>query len=490
MRNSQRFLSLPLWSTPLLLLTLLGGHALGAMAASEPLVASIDGHWVGFEERAGRKLAVSLDLAQKRPFLLPRVEYFCPMDTQVVQGSPGTCPVCYMPLVARPTGNGTGQFTSESQGVSEYPLDTVSYSPPKLHLELGNGDTTFDGNVSGDTIVGTITQKDGNGTFLLRREIPGKALYNRSEVTFGNGAVRLSGTLLIPLTPTKHAAVVLVHGSGAQTRWGTPLFFAERFAREGIAALVFDKRGSGKSTGDWKTATPNDLADDVVAAIDFLRRQSAIDPEQIGIYGHSEGAMIAPLIAARSRHVAFIIAADGHAGPLIEQELYRVRNVLSDHGFGGDQAQRALAFYGTWVNVAATGTGWNLLERLVPRVRNEKWFSLVEPPAREDSVWQIYPARAAYDSLSYWTEVAVPVLIVFGEADRTVNPKTGVQRTMKALAAAGNHQVTAVIIPRAQHNLTISPDPGAPFEWWRLAPGYPELLVSWVLRNTSVTRAD
>lgn len=490
MRGSLRRRSLPLLSIPVLLVAIVDARALGGMPTSDTVSAGIDGHWVGFEERAGRKLPISLDLAQKRPLVAPSVEYFCPMDTQIVRDAPGTCPICQMALVTRPTANGTGRFTSESQGVSEYPLDTVSYTSPKVHLELGNGDTAFDGNVSGDIIDGTITQKGGSGTFFLQREIPGKPPYERMDVTFRNGVVKLSGTLFIPLNRTRHAAVVLVHGSGAQTRWGTPLFFAQRFARSGTAALVFDKRGSGASTGDWKTAAYNDLADDVIAAIDFLRKQSAIDPGRIGIYGHSEGAMIAPLIAARSRHVAFIIAADGHAGPVIEQELYRVHNILLDNGFGEGEARKALSFYGTWVNVAAAGTGWNLVERLIPGVRNEKWFSLVEPPAREDSIWQTYPVRAAYDSLRYWAEIKVPVLIVFGEADRTVDPKTGIARTMAALGTAGNRQITAVIIPRAQHNLTISPDPRGPFEWWQLAPGYPELLTAWVLRNTSAIPMD
>jgi alpha-beta hydrolase superfamily lysophospholipase len=272
-----------------------------------------------------------------------------------------------------------------------------------------------------------------------------------------------------------------VHGSGPQTRWGTLLFLAERFARDGIAALAFDKRGSGESTGDKEAATYDDLAGDAIAAVDFLRGQPGIDPARIGIFGHSEGAMIAPLIASRCSRVAFVIAAAGHAGPLAEQELYRTHNQLLDAGFDETDTRQALAFFATWMNAATTGTGRELVEALVPGAKTQTWFPLVTPPGWENPIWKSYPARATYDALRYWPRVSVPVLLVFGEADRTVDPTTGITRTTRALQDAGNPNVTAVLLPRARHNLTISGSQN-PFEWWMLAPGYPDLLSAWIFR--------
>jgi pimeloyl-ACP methyl ester carboxylesterase len=115
---------------------------------------------------------------------------------------------------------------------------------------------------------------------------------------------------------------------------GTPFFFADRFARSGIAALVFDKRGAGQSTGDWKTITYKGLADDYLAAVRFLQAQSGVNPKQVGIFGHSQGGTISPLIAARPGVVAFVIAAAAiGTGPIYTQDLYRTRNDLEDRGF-------------------------------------------------------------------------------------------------------------------------------------------------------------
>lgn len=434
-------------------------------------------------EREGQKMVVSFDFNGK-PSAQGSGAYLCPMHPKVTQEKPGICPICKMALERRRTaGEITGRFTSLSQGAMEYPLDLVTYSPPKLHFALGGGNILFDGAVSGESITGSFREGDDKGAFSLRRVKPLPPPYHREEVTFQNGSVTLAGTLLVPLTPGPHPGIILAHGSGGQTRWGTPFFFADHFARHGIAALVFDKRGSGSSTGDWKTASHPDLAEDVIAGVRLLLQRKEIRPDQIGIYGHSEGAMIAPLVASRSQHVAFIIAADGFAGSLAEQELYRVHNNLIDNGLNESEAARALAFYSVWLNVAATGKGWDLLNAILPKMQKETWFPTVAPPPRDNWVWKWYPLAASYDASPYWERVTAPVLLVYGEEDRVVNPATSMARIDKALRTAGNRDYTELLIPRAEHNLTIHSRPGQPFAWWHVAPGYPDLLTAWVLQR-------
>src|SRR5204863_2609161 len=140
------------------------------------------------------------------------------------------------------------------------------------------------------------------------------------EVSFRNGDVTLSGTLLLPLTEMPHPAVVFLHGAGSEGRYGAR-FLAEYLTRYGIAALIYDKRGVGKSTGDWKRSDFNDLAGDAIAGIHLLQQRNEINSREIGLYGHSQGGMITPLISSRSRDVAFIISGAGSAVPVYESEI-------------------------------------------------------------------------------------------------------------------------------------------------------------------------
>ena len=137
--------------------------------------------------------------------------------------------------------------------------------------------------------------------------------YTQEEVSFQNGDVSLRGTLSTPATKGLHPALVLIHGSGPARRPGG--FWIPFFARHGIAVLVFDKRGAGESTGDWRKSTYQDLAADALAAVQLLKRQKGIDPKQIGLWGNSEGGWVAPLAASQSTDIAFLIVRSGSALP-------------------------------------------------------------------------------------------------------------------------------------------------------------------------------
>jgi len=167
------------------------------------------------------------------------------------------------------------------------------------------------------------------------------ATYTGTEVGFDNetAAVKLAGTFTIPQGQGPFPAVVLVHGSGSIDRDGnvfghkTLLVLADHLSRQGIAVLRYDKRGVGKSGGKLKEATTLDLAADAEAAVRFLRSRSEVDGKRIGVVGHSEGGLIAPLLASRDPALAFavVLAGPGVRGDrlLVEQHalLARARGV-------------------------------------------------------------------------------------------------------------------------------------------------------------------
>jgi pimeloyl-ACP methyl ester carboxylesterase len=406
--------------------------------------ARLDGHWQGVMEREGAALTVRFDF-----------------QTQA--------------------GMVTGRFTSETQRAMEYPLDGVSYLEPKLHWKLGDS-LVFDGVVSPESISGTFRDGQARGTLSLKRVKLEAPPYSREDIIFRNGGVILSGTLLRPKSAGLHPGVVFLHGSGDESRWGTSFFLADRFARHGVAALVFDKRGAGQSTGDWKTITYQVLAEDYMAGIHFLARQSGVNPKQVGIYGHSQGGTISPIIASRPGAVAFVIVAAAiGTGPLYTQDLYRTRNELLDNGLSEPELSRAMNLYSRWLNVARTGEGWGELDRAMAEARSEKWFDQLELPGRKDDwLYKWYPPVGNFNPLPLWEQVKVPVLLIYGERDRNTPVAPSLAGIGEALKKAGNSDFTPLIIPGAAHNLTIQWQPGEPFFWWHAAPGYSDLLTAWV----------
>jgi alpha/beta superfamily hydrolase len=222
----------------------------------------------------------------------------------------------------------SGRFTSPSQGVMDYPFDSVTVQGDSVAFVLGGGDIVASGKIQGDQIDGTFTGDQGKGTWLFHRTERPHFPYTTQSVIFHNGAVRLAGSVCTPSGGARHPAVVLLHGSGPESRWGTMRFIADQLARRGVATLIYDKRGSGDSGGDWRTASYEDLADDAIAALRLLQTDKNIDTRSIGIWGHSQGGYLAPLIASRTKGVAFIVAADSPAMPQYEQDIFRVRNLV------------------------------------------------------------------------------------------------------------------------------------------------------------------
>jgi uncharacterized protein len=411
------------------------------------------GHWEGTMVREGSVLAVSFD--------------FSTDDGRLI-----------------------GAFNADALRALGIPLSAVEVLAPKVTFALV-GDTsqiTFEGEVDSSGVLrGSFRDGEARGTFLLRKLNAELLPYRSEEVRIENGAVVLAGTVFIPLSAGRHPAVVFNHGSGAEGRFASR-FFADRMARRGIATLIYDKRGVGASTGDWRQATFEDLASDAIAAVHSLQRRPEINASQVGIYGHSQGGTIAPLIAAGSTDVAFVIAAAAIGMPIYEQDRYRTRNELRAVGLTDAEQTQALQFFNRWLDMVLTGNGRDELASLTDAARQERWFKYVAPPSPTSYLWKWYPPVGRYNGLQFWERVTVPVLLVYGERDENTPRSESISNIERALAKAGNKDYTAVILPMAAHDLTVRPDVGQPFDWPHLAPGTPELLIGWILSRTGIAR--
>ncbi|KQW43378.1 MULTISPECIES: S9 family peptidase [unclassified Roseateles] len=268
-----------------------------------------------------------------------------------------------------------------------------------------------------------------------------------------NGALSLAGTLLLPTTPGPHATVVLSPMSTNAPREAYRQQ-AEFFVSQGLAALIYDKRGVGESKGDIRDTGLNDLADDAIAAVRLLKQTPGVDPRRIGVWGHSQGGWVAPIAAARSSDVAFVIAQSGPSVTAAEQEIYRVETSARNEGLSPDEVAEAADYERRLMHWVETGEGREWLEAAARTKTSARWAHLVEfneklpdlPSRRAKTFWY-------FDPMPSYARVKVPMLAVFGDRDAFVPVERSVTLLRQALAQAGNrdHQIT--ILDHAAHGL-------------------------------------
>jgi dienelactone hydrolase len=316
----------------------------------------------------------------------------------------------------------------------------------------------------------------------------------REEVTFKDGEVILSGTLVLPSGKGPHPALIRIQGAGPQPRRNA---YDGWFAYHGVAYLSFDKRGTGKSTGDWREASISQLADDVLAAVRFLRQRNDIDPDQIGIEGDSEGGWIAPAVATRDPRIKFIVTWAGPAMDYVPELMNEVEENVKASALSGDDLKKALEFKQRALQMLADGAGlsddaWAKFQAFVGPYRNEKWFSYVGEPEQRGWPQKKLYLMAQIKSSELWRQVKIPVLALYGGKDLNVPAGKNVTVLTQELTAAGNKDFTIKVFPDANHDGFETTDPMLDGEQMRylrrLAPGLVNTQITWVLAHVSKVR--
>lgn len=340
-------------------------------------------------------------------------------------------------------------------------------------------------------------QGDASGIFLRHADgtqrTGERVRLEREELTFQGADATLSGTLIIPPTQGPHPAIILLHGSGPLTRYSFgpyPHFFTSL----GLAVLIYDKRGTGGSTGvrmDASTGTamtsshyPDDLAADAIAAMHLLQQREGIDPGRIGFWGSSEGGMLATQVAARSKEVAFAINSSGFMEPLWKTLEYQVGAILGAAGDPQAKIERQSAFVELWLRVARTGENWPEFRDAQARiVRSDgSWiFQSRGPFTRLEQLRWDWDHILSFDPTVALPEVECPVLGVFGELDVATPAARTAENMRRAFTQAGHKDFTVRIFPKAGHSLGELPEHN------RMAPGVFETLRSWIVARVHPT---
>jgi dipeptidyl aminopeptidase/acylaminoacyl peptidase len=372
----------------------------------------------------------------------------------------------------------TASFDSDRLRVMGIPFARVSVDGCcKVVMQLQGDRTTtvFTGTLRGDTLSGEFDEQGSEGRFVFSRATGRSAPLTEREVTFRNGDVSLAGSLILPPDTGRHPAVVFVHGSGAEGRWASR-FLAVKFAEQGVAALIFDKRGVGKSSGDWPAATLDDLAGDAAGAVAYLRQQPQIDARRIGVHGHSQGGTLAPMIAVRSPDVAFLIVSAAAGVPTDSTELFSILNSIYPNAATSTDSADARAYASEVVDVAYHGKARVRLDALASQFRGRPWY--FAPPEPDASYWSFSKLFGEFRPLDWWRQVRVPVLLIYGAEDQRVPARESAARIAAELVRqTPRADVTVRILPDADHTFRLPPGPSG---WPATAPDYLPTLVNWL----------
>jgi pimeloyl-ACP methyl ester carboxylesterase len=366
----------------------------------------------------------------------------------------------------------------------------------KVRLEKPQPDgrpaVVFDGEVSGDAFSGRWSGFGVNGTFSLRRGIRPPGTIREEEVSFQNGEVKLSGTLFFPKSSEKFPAVVITHGSAPNERAGYRSW-ARKFTNNGIAALIYDKRGSGRSTGNTRSASMEDLADDALAGLHYLKTRKDIDGTKVGVAGHSQGGWIAPLAAVRSRHVAFVVASAAAAVTPAEQSIYHRAGVMRSQGLTEEEIDKATKLreklYDLNRDILKGDRTYQqkraaISQELIAN-KDDRWFGPAELPPQ--LAGEIPPEGALrllfFDPLPVWEKLQVPAFVVWGDKDIVVPVVKSRTIIEKAQAKAGNRALTIKVFPNLDHGNNVVPDGGA-WDFPRAGLELDRAIVEWVKQIT------
>ena len=419
-----------------------------------------------------------------------------------------------LPFAVELTVSGDGlRGTINIQGLSGLPLSNVVVDAGRIRFELDSplGLAIWEGEVRDGVIEGEFTQSGMAETFWLQRfEDPGDgASFRRTEVVFSNGDIVLAGELTLPSGDGPHPGVVLISGSGAQDRdsvsAGVARFrlfavLANHLAGAGVASLRFDDRGVGGSGGDNFQATLQDRAGDVEAALDVLRSRDDIAAGSIGLVGHSEGGIVAPVVANRTG-VAFVVLLAAPVLPLGESLAAQQVALFEESGATAEQLEQFRALLESVLAAATTGQGWDEVEAAMRAVVQQQFEAMpaqtreaipdeeamvdsivAEEMATWNSPW--FESFIEHDPRSAIVALEVPVLALFGELDTQVPAPANSIAMSEAIGESSIPSYTIATIFSANH-LFQEAVTGSVNEYARLkrefVPDFVAILTEWLI---------
>ena len=386
---------------------------------------------------------------------------------------------------------------------------SVTRDGSSLKIEVPIVHGNFEGKISADlsSIDGKWSQGGGTLPLLLkpvkdkgelelkRPQNPVKPYpYHDEDVSYENKAqnITLAATLTIPQGKGPFPGVVLITGSGPQDRDESLLghkpflVLSDYLTRHGIAVLRADDRGVGKSTGIFAKGTTADFATDAEAGVAYLKTRPEIDPHRIGLVGHSEGGVIAPMVAARNKDVAFIVMMAGTGVPGDQILPAQGEAIEIAMGKSPEQAAKNAANEKEMLRLVETEKDDAVLQKeLKEKMAGEVPEAQIGLQISQiTSVWFRY--FLTYDPATALRKVTCPVLAINGSLDKQVLPSQNLPAIRKALADAGNQHAEVDELPGLNH-LFQTAKTGSPTEYSTIeetmSPVALDKMATWILKQ-------
>lgn len=402
------------------------------------------------------------------------------------------------------------------------PIDEITFDGRVLKFEIKRAFATFEGLLNNESVIsGQFVQGGQSYALTFERGIKSEARnrpqepkppfpYREESVFYDNpeAGVALSGTLTLPFSKNPSPVVLLISGSGPvdrdealcpyqQLRYRNIghkpfLILADYLTRQGIAVLRWDKRGCGKSTGDYDKSTTQDFASDVLAGVAYLKSRKEVNSNQIGLIGHSEGGIIAPMVAAGSKDLAFIVlmAAPAVNGEKTVYEQSRLAQLAS--GASEETMVQAHKFLKQVCTILKTepdpqiaaGQLREMAKNQMAMGQGKANLALLERCAQNTQWWRFY---LLFEPSTALKQVKIPVLALNGELDLQVSPTMNLPIIGKTLEEAGNNDFTIALLPRLNHFFQTCQD-GSAGEYAKIeetiSPSVMNLIAEWILERT------
>ncbi len=401
----------------------------------------------------------------------------------------------------------TGTMDSPDQGATDIPIGQVLVDADTLRLEvpsiagayagvLGEDAQTLDGQwAQGGAELPLTLERTGDTPTVRRPQEPAQPYpYETETVTFRNAeaGVTLEGTLTRPRTEGAVPAVVLVAGAGPDDRDGTvdghrPFFvLADALTRRGVAVLRFDERGVGRSTGTQEGLTMADLAADVAAVVESLAQRHEIDTTRLGLIGHGEGGLIAPLVTAQTDQVDFLVLLGTPGLPgdriLADQLERRIRDQGANRRTRAIQRGVQQRIFDVLKQDADSATIASRLRRIMLETEGISGEAVMDREIQRlmDPWLRFY---ISHDPRERLRRVTVPVLALAGGQDRQVAPDTNQAAIEKALAASDAPTYTVQTLDSLNHRFQ-TVDTESPSAYGRIEetfdPGAIDVIADWI----------
>lgn len=364
--------------------------------------------------------------------------------------------------------DGSATIDIPVQGVRAAPLKDVRTEPDRVEFTMPDvpGDPKFHGKLEGEQLTGEWVQSGQSAPLVFTRgPVAGTSRpqdpappypYRSEDVTYPSGDVTLAGTLTEPEGAGPFPAMLLITGSGPQNRdedlmGHRPfLLLADTFTRAGYAVLRVDDRGVGGSTGNLDQSTYDDLADDAAAGVAFLRARPEIDPAKVGLFGHSEGGYLAPLVAARpDSGVAFTVLM---AGPsvvggdvLIEQN----KIIMAAEGAPQPDIDAQIDYLTRWTGLLRAGDTAGAKAYAEQHNQSQPEDKRAPQEAIDSFSTPYMTSFVTYDPKPALEALRIPVLAFFGDKDLQV-PASQNEGPMRA-NLAGAPDPTVHTFPDVNH---------------------------------------